>query len=63
MTGIDRKGMAALMDDDGPNAFEAEERVIIAVDFGTTFSGVAYCFPNQENFKVAAVVNWPGQFL
>ncbi len=55
--------MAVLLAEDGPNAFEAEERVIIAVDFGTTFSGVAYCFPNQENVKVAAVVNWPGQFL
>ncbi|KFY82655.1 hypothetical protein V498_08516 [Pseudogymnoascus sp. VKM F-4517 (FW-2822)] len=45
---------------DGPTAFEAEERVIIALDFGTSFSGIAYCFPNQGSSKVATVVNWPG---
>lgn len=46
----------------GPMLFEAEERLIIALDFGTTFSGIAYCFPNQGNSKVATVVNWPGSF-
>lgn len=49
--------------DDGPTAFEAEERVIIALDFGTTFSGIAYCFPNQGSSKVATVVNWPGPWI
>ncbi|KAF2113917.1 hypothetical protein BDV96DRAFT_688202 [Lophiotrema nucula] len=43
-----------------PSRFTAEETVIIALDFGTTFSGIAYCFPNRQNSKVAAVVNWPG---
>ena len=46
--------------EDGSTAFEPEERVIIALDFGTTFSGIAYCFPNQSNSKVVTVVNWPG---
>jgi hypothetical protein len=46
--------------EDGLMPFEAEERVIIALDFGTTFSGIAYCFPNKGNSKVGAVLNWPG---
>lgn len=45
---------------DGPMPFEAEERVIIALDFGTTFSGIAYCFPNKGSSKVGTVINWPG---
>jgi hypothetical protein len=43
-----------------PSTYDAEERVIIALDFGTTFSGVAYCFPNKNSSRVATVVNWPG---
>lgn len=54
-----RDMVVALSEDggNGPDAFEAEERVIIALDFGTTFSGIAYCFPNKGNSKVASVVN------
>ncbi|OCL10017.1 actin-like ATPase domain-containing protein [Glonium stellatum] len=52
--------MNAALGGDNPDTFEAEERVVIALDFGTTFSGIAYCFPNQHNSKVATVVNWPG---
>lgn len=59
---FDLKEMAVAVPADGPDSFEAEERVIIALDFGTTFSGIAYCFPNQHNAKVATVVNWPGWF-
>ena len=43
------------------NTYDAEEQVVIALDFGTTYSGVAYCFPNKENSKVATIVNWPGK--
>ncbi|KAK3343434.1 Hsp70 family protein-like protein [Lasiosphaeria hispida] len=45
---------------DGPIAWESDEKLIIALDFGTTFSGIAYCFANQRDAKVAAVVDWPG---
>ena len=48
---------------DGSNAMESEEKLIIALDFGTTFSGIAYCFANQRDVKVAAIVDWPGEPL
>lgn len=56
------KEMSTALDgsNDAPSTYDAEERVIIALDFGTTFSGIAYCFPNKGNSKVATVVNWPG---
>ncbi|KAK0648651.1 putative hsp70 protein [Cercophora newfieldiana] len=44
----------------GPGAYEADEQLIIALDFGTTFSGIAFCFPNQQDTKVASIVDWPG---
>lgn len=57
-------GMEEALPGAGPGgrsaAYESEERLIIALDFGTTFSGIAYCFPNQANAKVAAVDSWPG---
>jgi len=46
---------------DGSNAMESEEKLIIALDFGTTFSGIAYCFANQRDAKVVAIVDWPGE--
>jgi hypothetical protein len=46
---------------DGPSTMESDEKLIIALDFGTTFSGIAYCFANQRDTKVAAIVDWPGE--
>jgi hypothetical protein len=43
-----------------PANYESEERVIIALDFGTTFSGISYSFPNAPHSKVVTVVDWPG---
>ena len=60
MSKFEVKDLVLALEDQGPDTFEAEERVIIALDFGTTYSGIAYCFPNQSNSKVVAVVNWPG---
>ncbi|KAG6249022.1 hypothetical protein E4U49_008288, partial [Claviceps purpurea] len=37
-----------------------EEKLIIALDFGTTYSGVAYCFANQTDAKPVAIMKWPG---
>jgi hypothetical protein len=34
--------------------------LIIALDFGTTYSGVAYCFTNQRDPKPTAILEWPG---
>ncbi|KAI9685583.1 MAG: hypothetical protein M1822_004441 [Bathelium mastoideum] len=54
------KNMTVALSADVPDSFETEERVVIALDFGTTFSGISYCFPSQGKAKVATVVNWPG---
>jgi len=45
-----------------PGVFESDEKLIISLDFGTTFSGIAYCFPKQKNAKVGVVMNWPGSW-
>ena len=45
---------------DEPTSWESDEKLIIALDFGTTFSGIAFCFANQRDSKVAAIVDWPG---
>ena len=45
---------------DGPLVYESEEKLIIALDFGTTFSGIAYCFANQRDSNVTAIHEWPG---
>jgi molecular chaperone DnaK (HSP70) len=39
---------------------ESDEKLVIALDFGTTFSGIAFCFPNQRDAKAVAIVDWPG---
>ncbi|KAG5956760.1 hypothetical protein E4U57_002313 [Claviceps arundinis] len=41
-------------------AGEREEKLIIALDFGTTYSGVAYCFANKTDAKPIAIMKWPG---
>jgi molecular chaperone DnaK (HSP70) len=45
-----------------PIAYECAEKLIIALDFGTTYSGLAYCFPSQANARVATIKNWTGQY-
>lgn len=42
------------------DVYETEEKLVIALDFGTTYSGIAFCFPNQRDTKVVAIVDWPG---
>ncbi|KAM0460413.1 hypothetical protein ACHAPV_005207 [Trichoderma viride] len=37
-----------------------DDRLIIAVDFGTTYSGIAYCFANQRDSSPIPIDNWPG---
>ncbi|EFY98456.2 Hsp70 family protein [Metarhizium robertsii ARSEF 23] len=43
-----------------PTMSESDEKLVIALDFGTTYSGVAFCFANQDNTKPAAIMDWPG---
>ncbi|KAG5935632.1 hypothetical protein E4U59_005509 [Claviceps monticola] len=44
-------------------ARERDEKLIIALDFGTTYSGVAYCFANQTDAVPKAILDWPDQGL
>ncbi|KAM0479445.1 hypothetical protein ACHAPX_004658 [Trichoderma viride] len=37
-----------------------DDRLIIAVDFGTTYSGIAYCFADQQDSSPVPIDNWPG---
>ncbi|KAI0528130.1 actin-like ATPase domain-containing protein [Xylaria bambusicola] len=40
---------------------DAEDRVVIALDFGTTYSGIAYAFSNPgRKTEVVPIVDWPG---
>ncbi|KHN93782.1 Heat shock protein Hsp70 [Metarhizium album ARSEF 1941] len=39
---------------------ESSEKLVIALDFGTTYSGVAFCFANQYDAKPAAIMDWSG---
>ncbi|KAI0542677.1 actin-like ATPase domain-containing protein [Xylaria digitata] len=52
--------LAALISD-GSLDFEAEDRVVIALDFGTTYSGIAYAFsiPGKKA-EVYPIIDWPG---
>lgn len=40
-----------------------DDRLVIALDFGTTYSGVAYAFnvPGKEA-DVVSIQDWPGEF-
>ncbi len=44
----------------GLAVFQASERLVISLDFGTTFSGIAFCFPEQREAKAVAILDWPG---
>ncbi|KAH7316965.1 putative hsp70 protein [Stachybotrys elegans] len=39
---------------------ESDEKLIIALDFGTTFSGIAFCFLNQRDPRITSILDWPG---
>lgn len=44
-----------------PTADLAEDRLVIALDFGTTFSGVAYAFNTPgKKAEVVSIMDWPG---
>ncbi|KAM5526222.1 hypothetical protein QSH57_001883 [Fusarium oxysporum f. sp. vasinfectum] len=45
----------------GATGLDNQDRVIIALDFGTTYSGVAYCFCNSSSKPdVRPIVDWVG---
>ncbi|KAH6884874.1 hypothetical protein B0T10DRAFT_550765 [Thelonectria olida] len=43
-----------------PTSNHSQDKLIIALDFGTTYSGIAYCFTNQRDCTPISVKNWPG---
>ncbi|KAL2066732.1 hypothetical protein VTL71DRAFT_2804 [Oculimacula yallundae] len=40
--------------------YESEDQLVIALDFGTTFSGIAYAFKKQDKPDLLSVQDWPG---
>lgn len=42
------------------DAYDADEKLVVALDFGTTYSGIGFCFPNQRNAQPVAIHDWPG---
>lgn len=47
-----------------PLAHVADDRLIVSLDFGTTFSGVAYVYnvPDKKP-DVVAILEWPGELV
>lgn len=43
-----------------PLIYDAQDKVIIALDFGTTFSGIAFSFASSEDSRVTSILDWPG---
>lgn len=40
---------------------ESDDKLVIALDFGTTFSGIAYAFVNDKNPDIISIMDWPGE--
>ncbi|KAI0452962.1 actin-like ATPase domain-containing protein [Xylaria acuta] len=60
MTDSLAKQLAGLLHHSALSA-EAEDQVVIALDFGTTYSGIAYAFSNPgKKTEVVSIVDWPG---
>ncbi len=53
----DRKMEAGI---EGLSILESENKLVISVDFGTTYSGVAYLFTGVEKPEPIAITEWPG---
>jgi hypothetical protein len=42
------------------NSYQSENQLVVALDFGTTFSGIAYAFANGHKPDVISIMDWPG---
>lgn len=40
---------------------QSEDQIVIALDFGTTFSGIAYAFAKGGKPDLVSVMDWPGK--
>jgi hypothetical protein len=53
--------LTARTDMDGDaNVYLSDDQLVVALDFGTTFSGIAYAFANAEKPDVVSIMDWPG---
>jgi hypothetical protein len=43
-----------------PSVYLSDDQLVVALDFGTTFSGIAYAFANVEKPDVVSIIDWPG---
>ncbi|EXK29750.1 hypothetical protein FOXG_11731 [Fusarium oxysporum f. sp. lycopersici 4287] len=57
---IDLNDIADRLSKMTPTTSPSEDKLIIALDFGTTYSGIAYCFTNQRDCTPVSIKNWPG---
>ncbi|KAI9647988.1 hypothetical protein NHQ30_002616 [Ciborinia camelliae] len=46
--------------DSEQSIYHSEDQIVIALDFGTTFSGIAYAFPNDDKPDIIPINDWPG---
>lgn len=49
------------VNDTEQSAFESDDQLVVALDFGTTFSGIAYAFKNNQKPDVVSIMDWPGK--
>ncbi|TGO59388.1 hypothetical protein BCON_0045g00300 [Botryotinia convoluta] len=43
------------------NIYQSNDQIVIALDFGTTFSGIAYAFANEDKPDIVTILDWPGR--
>ncbi|KAI0965133.1 Hsp70 family protein-like protein [Xylaria arbuscula] len=53
------KELKSALDSSAGGVSDDEDRLILALDFGTTFSGVSYAFTNDPE-KIYTIDSWPG---
>jgi molecular chaperone DnaK (HSP70) len=41
---------------------QSDDQLVIGLDFGTTFSGIAYAFANDKKPDLVSIMDWPGEF-
>ncbi|EKD16179.1 hypothetical protein MBM_05473 [Drepanopeziza brunnea f. sp. 'multigermtubi' MB_m1] len=39
---------------------QAKDQLVVALDFGTTYSGIAYAFANVPKPDIVSIMDWPG---
>ncbi|KAI9053981.1 hypothetical protein LZ554_002925 [Drepanopeziza brunnea f. sp. 'monogermtubi'] len=57
----DAASLAALEELSGSkNIYVSKDQLVVALDFGTTYSGIAYAFANVPKPDVVSIMDWPG---